>query len=138
MTNALFNVARHQMATGSFNWYELDVVLTAWSGPYVFDETHAVAGNIAAAGGIHIARSLPNVAMGVTPEGIVQTAKYLLPLVSIGPPIVFLTLASVGATPSTDALIAYYDDGEGLPYTPKGLDVIVQPDWLSQRGWFRP
>jgi len=135
--NSLYNVARRKMVTGAFSWYDLDVVLIGWSGPYKFDEDHVTSGNVTAALGVERTRSLPNVAMGVTPEGIVQTASYVLPRVPVGPPIIFLTLAVPSTTPGGDELIAYYDDGEGLPYTTKGLDVVVQPDWLNARGWFR-
>ena len=27
---------------------------------------------------------------------------------------------------------------DNLPFTPDGLDLVVQPDWLEGRGWYRP
>jgi hypothetical protein len=29
----------------------------------------------------------------------------------------------------------FIDDAEGLPFTPNGLDVLIEPDWLLERGW---
>jgi hypothetical protein len=57
----------------------------------------------------------------------------LLPAVPVGPLVTWFTMTKAG----TD-LILYIDDAEGLPFTPNGLDVPVTPDWLSNRGWFRP
>ena len=30
------------------------------------------------------------------------------------------------------------DEAFELPFVPNGLDLVIQPDWLSARGWFRP
>lgn len=138
MSNDLYNVARVRMVTASFDWQGTDVFLMAWSGTYKFDEQHRNIADVTAAGGIRRSVSLPSAFQTYTEEGIVQTSPYLFPLVSIGPPLIFFTLTFGNVVPGQEELIAFYNEGEGLPYEPKGLDVLVQPDWLSKRGWFRP
>jgi hypothetical protein len=136
--NNLYLNARYRMVTGDFDWRTLDVLLAAWSGPYMFDEGHRTNNDVVLAGGIPIAYAEPNASNTIHAQtAIVQTNPILFRQVPIGPPLVFLTQAIRGINELSSELIAYYDTGEGLPYAPNGLDVLVHPDWLNQRGWFR-
>jgi len=135
--NALYNTARERMVKGMFDWQALDVVLTAWSGPYQYDETNRYSGDIVSRKGIKRATALKNVASSATVEGIVQTAPYVFTTISIGEPVIFFTMSLRSSQVGLDELVCYLDEGFNLPYEPNGLEVVVQPDWLHQRGWFR-
>ena len=135
--NALYNTARERMVKGIFDWAHLDVVLTAWSGPYHYDETNRYSGDIVTRGGISRAIALKNPTYGVTQEGIVQTAPYVFTTISIGEPVIFFTMSLRSSQAGLDELVCYLDEGFNLPYEPNGLEVVVQPDWLHKRGWFR-
>ena len=50
---------------------------------------------------------------------------------AIGDPITFFTMSD-----GLD-LVLYIDEALDLPFIPNGLDMVVQPDWLDQRGWWK-
>lgn len=132
--NSLYAKPRELMAKGLFNWPAIPVVLSAWNGPYVFDEGDVTAGDLVSHGAIHVMDSLAITNAHVKPGGYCTSDPALLPLVPAGLDVLFLTLANN----TTSEVIAYLDEAIGMPFTPNGLDWLVQPDWLPLRGWFRP
>ena len=82
--------------------------------------------------------SQPIVGMNVLPDGLGQTGPVVIPAVPIGMPVTHFTLVFHNAVENNSQLILYIDDAEGLPFTPNGLDMVIQPDWLQGRGWWRP
>ena len=75
--------------------------------------------------------SLPITSQTVAPDGTAQTNQVIIPGVPIGAPITFFTMSDA------DQLILFIDEAVELPFVPNGLDMVVQPDWLEQRGWWK-
>jgi hypothetical protein len=121
------------MVRGLFDWDNIDVRMYGFTDPaYVFDENDAILSHV----GVPVTTSLTLTGMVATATGFCRSDAAVLVSVPIGPPIRFLILAEYG--PLDPPLIAYIDMGEGLPYIGNGLDQVVIPDWLDERGWFRP
>jgi hypothetical protein len=130
--NQLYARVREQMAKAQFNWVGLVVHPFIWRGPYVFSEAHVSATDVASAGGAPVMAGAQLTGMLVKPGGYCTSYPALLPAVAVGAPVTFMTLVD-----GSQNLIAYIDEAVGLPFTPNGLDWLVQPDWLPRRGWFR-
>jgi hypothetical protein len=64
-----------------------------------------------------------------------QTNHVVIPGVPVGPMVSHFTMCRRNATPNLSELLLYVDDAEGLPIAPNGLDLVVTPDWLLNRGW---
>jgi hypothetical protein len=124
--NQLYAGIRERAAKGLFNWPTVPAAVGAGRGPYVFDEAHASVTDIAAAGGTLVMFSF---------AVYVASNPALLPAIPVGAPVTFLILFDT--TSGAQTPLAYMEDGIGLPFTPNGLDWLVQPDWLDMRGWFR-
>lgn len=131
--NSLYAKPREQFAKAQFDWVTKVVHLFAWRGLYVFDESHVTAADVANAGGESVMAGPPLIGQVVKPGGYCSSNPTVLPAVPVGLPVTFFTLLD-----GSSNLIAYIDEGIGLPFTPNGLDWLVQPDWLPLRGWFRP
>lgn len=134
MANQLYSADRVKFINGGFNWPSLPARLDAWRGSYVFDEAHASIADITAAGGVQVVVGLALSGKIAKPGGYAASNPAILPTVPVGAPVTFLVLMDTTGTPVP---IAYIDDAQGLPFTPNGLDQVVQPDWLQLRGWFR-
>jgi hypothetical protein len=130
MNNA-YDVARYGLMTGAFDWRAANLVLTAWSGTPVFSATDEIIADVAAHGPVARGSSLPITSKTVVPDGTAQTNQVVIPAVAIGDPITFFTMSNA------TALVLYIDDAIELPFIPNGLDMVIQPDWLEQRGWWR-
>lgn len=135
--NALYNVARVRRLQNQFNWVTLALRVVAWSGPYTFDEYHTLTSQIAATA-TKRAHSLLLDGHTVTTGGYARAnAAVIENLVAGGDPVTFLTLCEDTGDTSNMPLIAFYDTGIGLPFQPNGLDWLIQPDWIAERGYFR-
>ena len=134
--NAPYNIARYIFVTGAFNWLTMNLTLVAWSGTPVFVATDQDVVDITGRG-TTTARgvSLPITQKMVAADGTVQTNQVVIPAVPIGPDITHFTL--VDDQGAADTLLSYLDEATELPFVANGLDLIVQPDWLQARGWFR-
>jgi hypothetical protein len=139
VSNSLFNIARYKFATGTLNWSPaLNLVLIAWGGDPVFYETDtSVAAIIARAETTVIAHSQDMAGIAVTSSGWLQSGPALLPTVPIGPPVTHLIIATKALSWNDGTPLIYIDTGIDLPFTPDGLDVLIQPDWTEERGWCR-
>jgi hypothetical protein len=136
--SALFNRFRERLLAADVSWTGANIGCVAWSGKYWFDETDRYVSDIQTSNGTVVSVAEPNPTAVAGLGGYAITDPMLFKAVPIGPPVVFFTLVVPNALLGQSELIAYIDQGDGLPYTPNGLDMIVQPDWLSRRGWFRP
>lgn len=136
--NTFYARYRDHLLAADTPWTGLPVGLVAWSGIYFFDEAHITVANVQTAGGTVVSVAEPNPTTIAGPGGYAITDAMLLKAVPVGPPVSFLTLIRVGPSVPTSELIAYINQAEGLPFIPNGLDIVVQPDWLNRRGWFRP
>jgi len=129
--NTIYNSARYQLMTAQLNWLTVDLTLTAWSGAAVFDPLDETISDVGAHGPVNRGSSLPITSQTVAPDGTAQTNQVVIPAVPIGDPVTFFTMSN-GAQ-----LILFIDEAEGLPFVPNGLDMVVQPDWLQNRGWWK-
>jgi hypothetical protein len=134
--NQPYDQARYQFVTGGFNWLTMNLALVAWAGPPTFVPTDQKVADITARG-TTTARgvSLPITSKSVGADGTVKTNQVVIPAVAIGPDITHFTLVDDGAT--VDTLLYYIDDALVLPVIADGNDILIQPDWLAARGWFK-
>lgn len=135
--NQPYDKTRYQFVTGAFTWTAIDLVLAALSGTPDFVPGDTQIASIVGRGGVVLGYSQPILNKTVVPDGTVQTGPVVIPTVPVGPDITWFVLAKRFITPNLSEPIYFIDDAYTLPFTPNGLDVIVQPDWLQQRGWFR-
>jgi len=135
--NAPYNIARYRALTSGINWINADLVLAAWSGTPAFVESDDSPADIMSRGFAPLGESLPITSKTVSADGTAHANQVIIPDVPVGPPITWFTL-SKGTPLSSSELILFIDEAIELPFVPNGLDIVVQPDWLSNRGWFRP
>ena len=136
--NTIYDAARYKLMTAAFDWTATDLLLTCWSGTPVFVPTDQTIGDVGIHGPVERGSSLPITSQSVTPDGTGQTNKVVIPAVAVGAPITFFTMSDRKPTHSLSELILFIDEAEDLPFDPNGLDMVVYPDWLQQRGWWRP
>ena len=134
--NALYAGLRDRMLKG-FVWQDLPLIVGAWHGAYVFDETDVTTQDVIAAGGILSAYSLPLTNVIPRTGGYARSDMALLPTMPVGAEITFLTIMEDTGVLGQEKQLMYIDEANGLPFIPNGLDQYVQPDWLDLRGWFR-
>jgi hypothetical protein len=137
MANSLYNSAAYAMATGTFDWTDIPLVLSAWAGTPTFDATHLKIADIKALGSVELGWSLPITAQSVAADGTMQTNHVVIPTVPIGQNVTWFTMSGSQGIHDNNRLIMFIDHAKELPFVPNGLDLLVTPDWLAQRGWGR-
>jgi len=135
--NEIYDIQRYEQKTAGFDWTKIPLMLTAWSGTPVFKAYHKTISEIVAAGCTERGSSLPITYQHVHNDGTAQTNQVLIPKVPIGAPITFFTMSKRTVPHQAAELILFLDDVYLLPFIANGLDLIVTPDWLQNRGWFR-
>lgn len=137
--NQLYDYARVKFLNALINWPTIDLVVSAWGGTAVFDATQTTIGDIVTAGYTELGTSLPIEGTSVGGTGTAQSDPVLIPDIAVGETITWFTLSEKKPTHSLSQLILFIDTTvEELPFEGTGLDVILQPDWLTFRSWFRP
>ncbi len=137
--NALYNNAARELLLGQLVWPDTELVLVAWGGTPLFVPTHFLVADLrAATGALELGSSLPITERTVAIDGTAQTNQVVIPDIPIGPPVTWFTLCEAGASLDLAKPILFIEDAIDLPYIPNGLDLVVQPDWVENRGWFRP
>ena len=137
--NNIYDIGRFSLLTAGLDWRTVDLVVSAWRSPlpsFIATDLNLLA--IKARGDIEAAVSLPINGTAATTDGTARTDSIVLPAVPTGADVTYLTMAVKNAVHDQSQLILYIDDALGLPFTPNGLDVVITPDWLQNRGWFRP
>jgi hypothetical protein len=136
--NSIFNISRYNLLVGNFDWIGADIRLVAFSGTPVFIETDSTVSQFKARGAVESGWSLAITSKTAAADGTAQTNQVVIPAVPVGPDIThFLMVKRDPAVQDNSELILFIDDAFELPFTPNGADLIAQPDWLAQRGWFR-
>jgi hypothetical protein len=139
--NTVYDQIRYQMLTSAFDWIAADLQLIAWTGSPTFVATEQTVAQFKTHGGgvSEIGRSLPITSKTVSPNGTAQTNQVVIPDVPVGPYVTHFTVTKKHpTTPDMSELILFVDEAFELPFVPNGLDLIVMPDWLENRGWWRP
>ena len=134
----IYNIARYRLLNGLFNWTTANLVVTAWSGALEFHPEDERIEDLIARGPVPRGSSMSILSQTVTLDGTAQTSGVIIPAVPVGASISFLTVGEQNTPIETSELILFIDDAVYLPFVPNGLDMVIQPDWLSQRGWWRP
>jgi hypothetical protein len=136
--NNIYDDARVKLLTAAFNWPVTDLVLTAWPGTPNFVATDKTLSQITARGFTARGHSQAVTSKTVSADGTAQTNQVLIPTVPVGASVTWFTMSKRMATIALSELILYIDEAVELPFVPNGLDLIVNPDWLSNRGWWKP
>ena len=131
--NNIYDVARVRLLTADLDWPAIDARLVAWTSPPDYVPTDQTPADIVARGGILLATSEEITAQTVSIDGTAQTDQVVIRNDTVGPPVTWFTMIE-----EPDKLILYIDDAAELPFDHRGLDIVVQPDWLENRGWWRP
>lgn len=131
--NSAYDIARYRFVTAGLNWTALNLLVTVWNGAPNFVPTDQHISDIISRGMTVMAgSSQPITSTSVKSDGTTQTNTVLIPNVSIGQDITHMIMCEQNGN-----LIYFVDDALNLPFTPNGLDIVIQPDWLQERGWFR-
>jgi len=137
MSNSIYNGARYRLPLALMDWTKIDLMLSAWAGTPTFVATDLYISNIAGRGAVERGTSMPITSATVAPDGTARTNRVIIPAIPIGTPITFFTMSERKPTHSLSELILFIDDAKDLPFDPNGLDLLVQPDWLQERGWWK-
>lgn len=138
MVNNIYDFARYQLMTAALNWPTASLQLVAWAGTPNFIAVDKTISDIKGRGNTELGYSMVIAAGTVAADGSGQTNNVVIPSVPIGPSVTWFTMGRTGSPHDTGQLILYIDDAVNLPFVPNGLDLVVTPDWLQGRGWFKP
>lgn len=136
MANKLYNIARFQMVTATFDWLNYDLALIALRGVPTFVATDNTLTLVLSHGATNAGVSLAIVGKAVLPDGTVQTSPVVIPGIIAGADVTHFVMVKKAGVLNNSIPLEFIDDAEGLPFVPNGLDLTIQPDWLAQRGWF--
>ena len=137
--NSIYDNARFKLNTAGLDWRVADLRLVAWGGPPTFTPNLLTVNDKMVEGLTTLLKiSDPVVGTAVTATGLAQTDPIIIRTVPIGMPVTHFTMVQYVTSDAMSELLLYIDDAVNLPFTPDGLDLVVQPDWLEGRGWFRP
>jgi hypothetical protein len=138
MTNSIYDSARYRFGKALLDWSTAPLFLLAYSGtPVFYPEDTAVSDITARAETLMVSQSQAIAGKNVTLQGFLQTGPVVFEEVPIGPPITHFIMVSQSALLPAAIPLLYIDVAENMPYVPNGLDIVVTPDWLEQRGWGR-
>jgi hypothetical protein len=136
--NDIYDDARVKLLTAALNWTTTDLVLSAWPGTPSFVPGEKTLSQIIARGYAVRGHSQVITSKTVSTDGTAQTNQVVIPSVPVGANVTWFTMSKRNATITLSEMILYIDEAIELPFVPNGLDMIVNPDWLSNRGWWRP
>ena len=132
--SGIYDNFRQKLLTASIDWRTEDYLLTAWEGLPDFEPTDANISDISARpNAVLLATSQPILGKAVSFDGTAQTGPVVIPGIPVNETVSFFVMAMAAGAP-----LLFIDDAIDLPWTSNGLDMVVQPDWLYERGWFRP
>jgi len=137
--NNIYDLARRELLNAQMNWPTIELLLVAFGGTPDFDPLDISLGNIKARSHPEMGSSLPINGTTVAINGTAQTDQVLIPGIPVGPPVTWFVMCRKHATVHDSSKpILFLDDVYQLPFVPNGLDLVIQPDWLQWRGWWRP
>jgi hypothetical protein len=136
--NTIYDNARYRMLSAALNWAAEPMVLSAWGGTPDFNPVDKTIAQVKARGNIEFAWSMPITSQTVSTDGTAQTNDILIPGVVIGQTVTWFTMSDQFALHDASELILFIDEAFELPFIGNDLDMLIRPDWLSNRGWFRP
>lgn len=129
--NQLYVAARQKFLTGQLNWDAVDVKLVLLDANYIFDENHEFLADIATG---QVASS--DITSETSTDGYAQGQPAFFIGLSHTEPVTQAALYVDTGDANTSDLIAFYDDIDGFPFTPGGLDYFISQD-IVFGGFFR-
>jgi hypothetical protein len=137
--NSIYDNARYQLLTAQLNWLTMPLVLSAWGGTPGFFPADVKIVDLVTRGFTELGFSMAIVGQTVTPDGFAKTNPVLIPEIPVGPSVTWFTFSRLNTSSHTQSqLVLFIDQADVLPFVPNGLDLVIQPDWLAKRGWWRP
>jgi hypothetical protein len=136
--NQPYDNARYRMLSAALNWTTEPMVLSAWSGTPDFVKTDKTISQIKARGNTELAKSLPITSQTVAADGTAQTNDVLIPGIAVGMTVTWFTMSDQFPLHDASELILFIDTAVELPFVGNALDMLIRPDWLENRGWFKP
>jgi len=135
----IYDWARAQLLTANLDWLDVNLVVSAWAGTKTFVPTDTTIAHVKARGAVERGYSLPIALTSVSTDGTAKTDPVLIPAIAPGTPILWFTMSEVASPHDNSKLILFIDHAiPELPFVPNGLDILLQPDWSTGRGWWRP
>lgn len=132
MAKSLFDTARQGFLDGSLD-LDTATIKIALVRSYTFNAAHQFISDVTGAGGTLVGSQ--TLGSKTVTNGVFDAADTTFPSVSAGAPIPGLLIyqssavgggADVAAT--AQRVIAYIDDYTGMPFTPTGVDIIINYD----------
>lgn len=137
--SGIYDLGRVKLLTAALNWPAANLVVSAWTGAPDFLVTDTKLSTIKARGHTEAGVSLPVTNPTVAANGTAATDAVVVPGIAVGQVINWLTMAELKSPHDDSELILFLDQTDApLPFEGNGLDFVLQPDWLSNQGWFRP
>lgn len=137
--SAIYDYLANRLLNGAFDWSTATLQLIAWAGTPTFVAADDTIATFKTHGATERGRSQPVLARSISVEGIAKSGPIVIPSVAVGSQVTHFTLTlQAPVLPDNGNMLTFIDDVLGLPYDADGTDLIVQPDWLQNRGWFRP
>lgn len=131
MANALYDKGREGFLDGSIDFDTDDIRLALVSAGYVFSAAHDFVDDL---GANIVARSSALTGKTVT-SGVANSSAVTLSAVA-GAQVTGIVMYKYNASDASARLIAYWDTGTGLPVTPNGGDITINPDSGANK-WFK-
>lgn len=125
MANALYNKGRQRFATADLDWIDDTIKVVAIDqSDYTMALTHEFLSSIPSAAFVSAHMPLAN---KTATDGVVDADDVVFVAVS-GDSIEAVVIYKDTGDPATSPLIAYLDQGTGLPITPNGGDITLSWD----------
>lgn len=137
--SGIYDGARNKLATAGLDWRTQTLIVSAWEGAADFNPVDTTIASIAARGHVERGTSLDMTGLTVSANGTAGSQPVVVPGIAAGISIGWFTIAQKNATHSASVLLLFIDEAAPpLPFIGNGLDLVLQPDWLSATGWWRP
>ena len=122
--NQFYDSIKNKMLLGQFNWLSDDYKLYMLSATYVFDGADTTMSDVA--GGAILGTSQLISGKTVTSNNMLASPASFLAIVDTEAVTQFVLATDTGNV-ATDLLVAYFDQGFGLPFIPSGGNYNI--DW---------
>jgi hypothetical protein len=137
--SGIYDAARQKFATAALDWRTQTLIVSAWAGSLDFNPADVTIASITGRGRVEAGTSLDMTGLAVAANGSCRSQPVVIPGIAAAVSVGWFTIAQKGATHAASNLLVFIDQiVPALPFIGNGLDLVLQPDWLSAQGWFRP
>jgi hypothetical protein len=135
--NTIYDRARYRAATGALNWLTLDTRIICWGGTPDFVASDLQTATAVGRGAVKYGYSQAMLGKAVNAQGFCQSGPVVVPAIAPPAVITWLTVVVHNATQNLSEPLLFIDEAIDLPFDANGLDLVIRPDWLASRGWWR-